>query len=318
MIFLQNMYTVLVQVLILAVLVTVGFFGDRLGFFTEKAARLSNNLLFYVITPCVIVNSFLSIEYSKQNASSFFIAFGCACAFHIVAIILSFFTFNKGDKDKNVLYKYATVYGNAGYMGLPLSMAVMQTVAGNASLGAFYCSAFVAVFNLFSFSHGVWLMSGDNGSKFDFKKIFLNPGLISIAVGIPLFLLQIKLPQIILTPVSHLGNMNTPLAMLMFGTYLSKADFTTVFKQKNMYLAAFIKLVLLPLVMIFAFRLAGITGNLLIVLSVGLSAPTANNTVMFAAKFNRDTSLASQLSGFTSILAVITMPACVALAIILV
>ena len=38
MVFLSNVYTVFLQVLMLAILVTVGFLGDRLRFFTEKAA----------------------------------------------------------------------------------------------------------------------------------------------------------------------------------------------------------------------------------------------------------------------------------------
>lgn len=71
MAFFSNVYTVFIQVMVLAVMVAVGFFGDRFGYFTEHAARLCNNLLFYVITPCVIVNSFLNVEYTRQSAGGF-------------------------------------------------------------------------------------------------------------------------------------------------------------------------------------------------------------------------------------------------------
>ena len=188
MVFLQNMFTIFEQVMILAIMVTVGFCGDKFGFFTEKAARLANDLLFYVVTPCVIVNSFMKIEYTKESAKSFFTALAIALVFHVVAILLSLVLFNKGNKEKNVIYKYASVYGNTGYMGIPLSMAVMQKVTGNAQLGSFYCSAFVACFNLCCFTHGVWLMSGKNSKGFSAKKLILNPGAISIIIGIPLFL----------------------------------------------------------------------------------------------------------------------------------
>ena len=316
--FLGNAYTVFVQVMILAVIMAVGFFGDRFGYFTEHAARLCNDLLFYVITPCVIVNSFLNVEYTKESAGGFFKAFACAMAFHVIVIVLSLLIFNKGDRSKNIIYKYATVYGNMGYMGLPLARAVMETVTGNGDIGVFYCSAAVVSFNLFCFTHGVWLMSNSDGKgKFDPKKLILNPGSLSVIIGLPLFLLNVDLPNVIAAPVGHLASMNTPLAMVMFGTYLSRADFSSAFRQKNMYLTAFLKLLLIPLAMIGLFRLCGITGNLLIVASVFVSAPSANNTVMFAAKYGRDTSLASQVCGFTSILSVITMPACVALGIML-
>lgn len=318
MAFLNNVYTVFEQVIILAVMVAVGFCGDRFGYFTERAARLCNNLLFYVITPCVIVNSFLSVEYTKSSAGGFFAAFGCAVVFHALAVILSLFLFNRTNEDQSKIYKFATVYGNTGYMGLPLAGAVMQAVTGNSEIGFFYCSAAVAAFNLFCFTHGVWLMSGKDGkSKFNFSKLIINPGMLSVIIGMPLFLLSINLVPVISQPLEYLASMNTPLAMVMFGTYLSKADFAAAFRQKNIYVTALLKLAIIPLAMIGLFRLCGVTGNLLIVASVFVSAPSANNTVMFAAKYNRDTSLASQVCGFTSVISVITMPACVAAAMLI-
>ena len=316
MIFLSNALNVFTQVIILAIIVLVGFFGDRIGFFTEKTARGCNDLLFYVITPALIINSFATIKFTGENASGFLIEFLCAAAFHVVAIVLSLFVFNKGDRDKNVIFKYGTVYANMGFMGIPLSQAIMQTVAGDGEIGVFYCSAAMVTFNIFSFTHGVMLMSG-KGEKFNLKKLVLNPGVIGILIGAPIFLFGINLPEIIKTPIGHLGNMNTPLAMVLFGTYLSKSDFKTMFKQGNIYITAALKLVVLPLVAILGFYLLGIRGNLLIVASVFVSAPTATNTSMFAAKFGKDTALASQTTGLVSILAIITMPLCVALAMLL-
>lgn len=316
MLFLTNVYTVFIQVLILAVLVAVGFSGDRLGFFTEQAARLVNNLLFYIITPAIIINSFVNVKFTKDSALDFVLAFGCAAAFHIVAILVSMLFFNKGRRDDNVIFKYSTAYANMGYMGLPLSAAVMQSVTGSGDIGTFYCSAAVCAFNIFSFTHGVSLMSGD-GKKFDWKKLIINPGTMGILIGAPLFLLQITPPEIIKIPLTHLANMNTPLALLCFGTYLSKADLKSMWKRGNIYLTALLKLIVLPIAVILGFYLAGIRGNLLIVASVFVSAPTANNTVMLAAKFGKDTALASQVSGLVSILSILTMPACVALAMML-
>jgi len=316
MVFLSNVYTVFIQVLMLAILVAIGFLGDRLRFFTEKAARLSNDLLFYIITPAVIINSFLRVEFTKDSALSFLKAFCCMAAFHAVGVLVGMVFFNRCDKNDGVIYKYASVYGNVGYMGLPLSAAVMQTVSGSGETGVFYCSAAVCAFNIFSFTHGVMLMS-KTGGGFDLKKLIINPGTIGILIGAPLFLLRLTPPEIISTPLTHLANMNTPLAMLCFGTYLSKADLKAMWKQGNIYFTALLKLIVLPLAAVGAFYLAGIRGDLLIVASVFVSAPTANNTVMFAAKFDRDTALASQVSGLVSVLSIITMPACVALAMLI-
>lgn len=160
MAFFGNVYTVFIQVMVLAVMVAVGFFGDRFGYFTEHAARLCNNLLFYVITPVRYCKFVSQCRIYAAECGGFFTAFACALVFHALAAVFSLFLFRKGDRDKNIIYKYATVYGNTGYMGLPLAKAVMDAVAGNGEIGVFYCSAAVAAFNLFCFTHGVWLMSG--------------------------------------------------------------------------------------------------------------------------------------------------------------
>ena len=313
--FLTNLFTVFMQVLTLAVMIGVGFAGEKVGFFTEKAARLCNNLLFYVITPCVIVNSFLNVEYTPQNASGFFISLGCAAALHIVGMIAMSFLFKKGDGNKNAVFRYASMYSNMGYMGLPLSKAVLDAVTGNGDMGVFYCSAAVTCFNIFAFTHGIHIMSGEG--KFDLKKLILNPGAISVLVGLPLFIFNIDLPSILATPVSSIGSMNTPLAMMMLGTYLAGANIKDALTQKNIYFAAFLKLLFFPLLLIGAFRLVGITGEILIVAAVFISAPTATNTVMFAAKYDKDTALASQVCGFSTLLSILTMPVCVAIAVML-
>lgn len=315
MLFFHHMFTAFTQVMILAVIVLVGFICDKTNLYTQKAARLTNDLLFYIITPCIIVNSFLSVEFDKQSGLGLLAALGCAVLFHIVAIGVSFLLFNKGDKDKNCIFKYATVYGNMGYMGLPLSKAVLDAIApGAGEVGVFYCSTAVAAFNLFCFTHGVWLMDGGKNKSFNLKKLIINPGMLGIIIGLPLFLLSVKLPAVVLTPVESIASLNTPLAMLMFGTYLANTDLKSMFKQKEIYISSLFKLIILPVIMLLIFRLCGVTGYLLITCAVFVSTPAANNTVMFAAKFNKDTGLASKTTALSSVFSIFTMPVCIALA----
>ena len=57
--FWSNLFDVAKLVAILYIMVAVGFLADKLGKFTHKAAKLATGLLFYIVTPCVIVNSFI-------------------------------------------------------------------------------------------------------------------------------------------------------------------------------------------------------------------------------------------------------------------
>jgi predicted permease len=310
--FLNNMLLAAEQVAILYLIVAVGVVADRTGLFTESTARLCTNLLFFIITPAVIIRSFLVIDYDPKTAQGLFIAIGCGLLLHLVAAVINIPLFRKGDRDKNSVLKFACVYGNCGYMALPLANEVLGPE------GVFYCSAVIMAFQMFVFTHGVLVMSGpDNKGKkrIEFKKLFINPGLLSVAIGLPLFLLSVTLPKIIQQPIEYIASMNTPLAMLIFGAYLSHTDIKKLFSDAKILIAGFSKLIVLPLVMMGLFRLFGLTGTLLAALTISASAPTANNTVIFAARYGRDPGFASKTVAIISFISILTMPFMIALSI---
>ena len=308
--FLQNVQTAAMQVAVLYVIVAVGFICDRVGLYTEKAARLTNDLLFYIVTPAIIVQSFTSIVYTRESLRNLLLSFLGGTALHVLAILISLPFFRKGDKHTANVYKFACVYGNVGYMALPLAAAVLGDE------GVFFCSGVLIPFNIFALTHGVHLMAGASGdeAKFHVKSLFLNPGVISVLIGLPLFLLHVTLPRILAEPVSYIASLNTPLAMLMFGTYLSKTDLRKMFLRKETYFVAFLKLLVLPAVMLGGLKFLGVPSVLCTALLISASAPTANNTVMFATKYGNDTAAASQTIAVVSFLSVLTMPLFIAAA----
>lgn len=305
--FLSNLLTTAQQVLILYILIAIGFIADKTGLYTEKASKLNTNLLFYIVTPLVIVNSFLSIDNSPENLKNFGIAALGGILFHVIGMVLVLPLFRKTDKSKAGLYRYACIYGNCGYMALPLAKAVLGTQ------GEFYCSAIIMVFNIFSFTHGIYIMGAQKGG-FNFKKLFINPGTIGITLGLPLYLLGVELPTVIATPISSLASLNTPLAMLIFGTYIAHTDLKTMFTDKRIYVVGLVKLIIIPLIMIAGFKLLNIPQILAMAITVSASAPCANNTVILAGKYNLDTGVASKTVALVSFFSIITMPVMIALA----
>jgi predicted permease len=296
------------QVAILYLIVAVGFIADRIGIFKQSTAKMSNDLLFYVITPTVIVQSFLNMEFNKDTISSFLVAFLCMFATLTVGIFIVIPFFRKDGNDSSI-FKYAVSYGNMGYMALPLCQSLLG------SEGVFYCSAGVVAFNILSFVHGIWLMKKgtDNDEGFKVKSIILNPGVLSVAIGLPLFISGIELPQIINGAVTHIANLNTPLAMIFLGTYIANADLKAMFKQKQNYMVAFLKLIVLPGIMLLIYKIFGISGTLITACMISASVPSATNTVMFAAKYGKDTGIASTVVAFCSLLSVLTIPVMIAL-----
>ena len=308
--FLGNALIAAKQVLILYIMIAVGFVCDKTGLFTEKTARGTNSLLFFVTTPAVIIQSFLKTEFSKDSALKLLIAFGGAIAVHVIGIILSSFFFKKEEDDKKAVYRFACIYGNVGYMALPLAQELLGAE------GVFYCSVGVIAFNIFCFTHGSFIMTKkeDGVKSFKAKKLILNPGVISVLIGLPLFLFSVKLPEIIETPLYSVASCNTPLAMIVFGTYLANAKLKNIFKDKSIFITAIIKLVCMPLAIFGAYRLLGFAGTFLVAAMITASAPSANNTVIFTAQYDRDLNTASRTVTAINFMSVITMPLIIALA----
>ena len=111
----------------------------------------------------------------------------------------------------------------------------------------------------------------------------------------------------------HLGNLNTPLPMLIIGYYLAKADIVSALKDKSVYVVTLLRLVLVPLVCLGIMYIIGIRGDMLVSMVIPAAAPVATATSMFALLCQRDEQASVNLVSVTTILSLATMSIIVAL-----
>ena len=192
-------------------------------------------------------------------------------------------------------------------MGYPLMMAMLG------SIGVFYGSAYVVVFTVLSWTVGIYLLTGDVG-KLRLKPIFLNPGVISVVVAMALYLLSVRLPELVMTPLNYLANMNTPLPMIVVGYQLSHANFRQAFSDRRSWGALGLRLVVIPLAAIALCYLLRVDSAVAMVTVIAASTPPAALMSMFAQKFGADTKLASSVVSVFTAISVLTIPPVVGLA----
>ncbi|MCL2195682.1 MAG: AEC family transporter [Oscillospiraceae bacterium] len=321
--FLQNALIVLRQLVMLYLIVAVGVLAERMKWFPENVAKRCAQLLMYVVAPCIIVRSFLVMEYSPEILRNLGIALLGGLLLHGLGIAITWHAFRgKKHPDTDPVLHYGSIYGNNGYMGLPLAQAMVGDI------GVFYVSIVVLTFSMFAFTHGQFVMSGgavrnpSAGSKgitkFEWKKLLLNAATIAVLVGFPLFLFRVPVPEIIRWPIDNIAAMNTPLAMLMFGTFLSRTNFNSMLRNKKVLLAGVIKLFVTPSIVLAALLALRADRTLLHALMIPAAAPSANNTVVFAALHDKDAGYAAQVVSLISLVSIITMPTMIALALSLV
>ena len=297
------------QVLILFILMMVGFGCTKAKFFTEECIAGIAKFVLYTVTPCVIVNSF-NRDFDSTMLRGLGISFLAALGVHLFCILVAHLLLKDKNESRQIVLRFATVFSNCGYMALPLQQAILGTD------GVFYGAGFVAVFNLVNWTYGLLLMGGKE-TKITVKKVFINPGVIGVVIGMILFLSPIKLPRLILTPVQSLVALNTPLPMLIIGYYLAKINSLAVLKDGKLILSIVLRLVILPLSVFAILLLCGLRETLLTAMVIAASAPSAANTVLFSAMFKRDSELAVTLVSISTLFSVITMPLIVSVTMII-
>ena len=130
------------------------------------------------------------------------------------------------------------------------------------------------------------------------------------ALSIPISnLLSVNIPSPVENAVSMLAALNSPLAMIVIGTHLAKADLISTLKDTRCYFASLLRLVLMPaVIMPIIIAIPWLDNHQTITLSVMFGAPVAASCALFATKFKRDSGLASRMVALSTILSMITLP----------
>lgn len=304
--------TVAQQVLILFILIAVGVICGRTHIITEKSAKCLTDIVLYFVTPCVLIKSFVDIPFSTQKIKELLLVLLITLLIHIGMILLSFPLIRDADDSRERMLRFAMIFSNAGYMGLPLQEALLG------SGGTFFGGAYIASFNIAVWTYGLYLMSADK-KAISPKKAFLSPGVLGVLIGFVLFLMpafipDFTIPELILAPIKHLANLNTPLPMIIIGYYLADIDFKAAFKDFKSFYVILLRIVVMPLLALGILYACGVRGNMLVSLIISVSTPTAAITTMFAAKYDRYPNVSCNIVSLSTLLTVITMPLIVGLA----
>lgn len=262
----------------------------------DTTARLSNILLM-VATPCTLITSF-NQEFSTDKLTGLLVAFALSVSVYLFNILLA----NCLCKKEDVTGRFCAIFSNAGFIGIPLVTGMFGIES------VFYLSPFIVCFYLFVWTVGVILMSGSKKEAAP-KKLLTNPCIWAMAAGIIIFLLPVKPPAPLMEAVSMLGNLNTPLAMLVLGAYMAKTNLLDMFRNRKAYRVSFFRLVLLPGIELLALSLLPAAYERIgMIILLAAAAPVGALAPVFAQMYGRDTAEGAQIVSLSTILCIVTMP----------
>ncbi|NCB63787.1 MAG: AEC family transporter [Clostridia bacterium] len=285
------------QVVTLFLLMGVGFVLAKLAKLQTDGVAQMAYITLYIVTPCVIIDSF-QVEKTGGLVHKLVLFFVFYLLSTLVNILIANFCFRGERPDRGCPMRFGMVYGNNGFMGLPL----LQSIFGSQAI--IYGVVSMVVFNGSLWTHGVKVMGG----KITLRQVLVNPATVGVAVGVTLFATGWRFPNMIGAAVHHVANLNTPLAMIVIGAQMAGANLKSCLTNKKLYVATAFRLILsplIPLVLLIPFRLDPMLYCSLIVMC---AVPVAGATGMLAQRFGRDTALAAEMVSFSTLLSVITLP----------
>ena len=268
--------TVLGKIISIFIIMFVGIICCKSGIIDDDSKEKFSRLSTQIVSPMVIFMSF-QIDYDRQLLVHMGVLFGLAIGFFLMAIAISqIFLREKGGYDIAV-ERFAVTYANFGYMGLPLAEALL----GN--MGVIYMAVFIAVYNLFVWSHGIMLL---DGRGFQPKKL-INPSMIALFLGLLCFIFQIKIPESPAFAMNSIAAMNTPLAMILSGAIVARIHFGKIFREARLFWVVLLRQIVSAGIFCGMLRFIPIEASMKVIAAVAAACPVASMTITLSDVYKR-------------------------------
>jgi predicted permease len=291
---------VTVQVATLFLIMAVGFIARKQKILNPDLTKGLSDLLLNITSPFLALSSF-QFAFSRDMLAAAGMVVSFAAIAHIVSIFLGKILYGRTSGATGKVLRFITIFSNCGFMGYP----VIGSIFGQR--GIFFTSFYVAVFNIFVWTYGIFIFTG-KADRRSLAGALLNPGMAAVFLGFLLFLLSFKLPLPVAQAIQAVGSMTTPISMIIVGSMLTEVRPGDLFSGWAIYYGALIRLVVLPLAALLILKGIGFKGILLGVCVLTVAMPAATLTVPLAESNRGDVSFASRIVFLTTILSVLTIP----------
>ena len=320
---------------ILFVMMIPGILLKKCGLSTDGIGKGISNLVLYIAQPALVFLAYLRPYDSKILVNAAYVLLFSVVAHGIFALV-TMNCYKKAPDSAKRMLRFATIFSNAAFMGIPLIDAVLGNEA------TLYASVYNITFNLFLWSLGVHICTSnrdydgdgdvdqiDEGverlhkNEASVKKALLHPVTIAAALGLICFFflpsglysgeIQNRGYDFAIDCLTMLKNLVAPLSMTVIGLRLADISFKGFFKDKNLYVFLALRHILLPAAVFFVMRLLTLVGlnidkQVIAVVLIMACAPAASSATMFAEKYDCDASYVSKIVAVSTILSLLTMP----------
>lgn len=309
----MDFMTSFVSVALLVAMAVPGFVLRKTKLLGESATGALVAVLLYVAQPLLIISSFFKKAYEPQLLAGmgWVLLFTVVSLFAVYGIAQLVYCKRRNETGRLTPSARACVVAatisNCSFMGIP----VLQAMFPGDPVPVMYSAVFNVPFQIFCWTVVVYAITGEK-KHISLKRALLNPPTVALVVALPIFFIGCTVPAQIMTAVDFLGNMTTPLSMIVMGVRLAEIRPKELFTSVEAYVSCGLRLVVSPLLTLGLMLLIDLLvpiGSLVIASMYVMTAmPAAASTLMFCEKYDGDSKTAVKCMLLSNVLCIVTIP----------
>lgn len=290
-----------ITILSIVLMIVLGVFLRRIDFLGLKDVESLNNIVIYILMPCMVFSALYSADLSLLSTLGILPFIILASSFITGAI--SYLILKKFNIPEKKLWSIvvAVMIANTAFMGYPINLGIFGQ---EGLLRAIFCDiATLIIFLILSF---VLSLKFGGSTKSAIKKIALFPSLWAVILGIMLNFLNIPIGPVLENTVNYLGDGSIPLIMLSLGVSIDLSGLT---RSRNMIIfTSAMKLILYPII---AFIFASIVGLVDLQFKISIieaAMPSGLLSLVLAISYKLDFELTSDCILIDTVVSLLSLP----------
>lgn len=243
-----DLFEVLSALTGLFLLIAAGYAAVRLNVLPASASSTLSRLLMQITVPCTVFTSLLR-PYDPSFLRSILIVLALGALLFPLNAVLSLFPLSRlcrVGEGRRGMWSFCATFCNNGFMGFPIALALFGEE------GLALAAVLNLPFNLLIYTMGAGMICMDRpaGSRerLDLRSVLFTGINAAAVLGLIAYFCRLSVPDALLSPLTHLSNVTTPLSMFVTGMNLTGSRLGGLFRDRDTLTACAARLVALPLV----------------------------------------------------------------------
>jgi len=294
-----------VVMMTLFTIVLVGYGAGKLGYLGGDFDRQLSRLVINMTCPALILSSAMTGELPDREYILPLLLISVITYAVLTGIAFFLPRYLTKKKDDEGAIGFALMFGNVGFMGYP----VVASIFGHEAV--FYAAVLNVVNTFAVFTVGTILITGKNEveeSRFEKKVLYSTPMLACYLTMLIVALRIDNIPEVISQPLTMIGNITVPAALLIIGSSMSNLPIKSLLGNTNVYITTLFRLAILPIGMYYLCTLLGFDSFVVNINTVVIAMPVATYGTILCLKYEKDTTMITEVTFITTLLSMISIP----------